>query len=178
MFQCDIDRKVDWTWRATWMVYLVAGCKSERLLPVGTGEDAHLGAMSQGHWTSHGRTSGSCDNGQCQSIKAYIGEWHEAHCHPTWNGGWPLWTPSVTASYPWFDHLIPCTVWGTLVSWKLNISGHILCDIFNLLFNKESHYGECVVILFHPVYLMCTANILQQWYTAYIRCNVYMKPLM
>jgi len=81
MVQCDIARKVDWICMANHMVYLVAGCKSDRLLPVGTGKEAYLNCSCRNYWISHGKTSGSCDNGQYQCTKAYSGEWHKAYCN-------------------------------------------------------------------------------------------------
>jgi len=47
MAQCDIARKVDWIYRANHMVYLVAGCKSDRLLPVRTGKEPYLNSTCQ-----------------------------------------------------------------------------------------------------------------------------------
>jgi hypothetical protein len=47
MVQCDIARKVVWICTANRMVYLVAGCQSDRLLSVRKGEEAYLNSTCQ-----------------------------------------------------------------------------------------------------------------------------------
>jgi hypothetical protein len=54
----------------------------------------------------------------------------------------------VTMGRLWFDHLIAWAIWRWRVPWKLNVTGHMLYNIFDLFFNKESHYGE-LVLKFH-----------------------------
>jgi hypothetical protein len=141
----DITRKVDLTWRVDCMASSVAGSNSDGFFPVGTPKGASLRSPSQDYRRSRGKNSSSCDNGQSQHVvKACSREWRAAHCCLPWNGRRPLQTPIVTTRRPWFDHLIACAIWRWRVSWKLNVTGHMLYDIFDLFFNKESHYGDLV----------------------------------
>jgi hypothetical protein len=51
---------------------------------------------------------------------------------------------TATTRRPWFDHSTECAILQWSVSWRLDETGHVLCSILDLLFNKES-YCEIVV---------------------------------
>jgi hypothetical protein len=143
--ECDTSGKVDWTWRADCMASLVAGSNSDGFFPVGISEGVNLRSPSQDYLRSRGETSSSCDNGRCQHVKACSRECRAAHCRLPWNGRRPLRTPIVTTQRPWLDHLVACAIWRWRVSWKINVTGRVLYNIFDLFFfNKESHYEELV----------------------------------
>jgi hypothetical protein len=105
----------------------------------------HVYVVPLDYQRSHGKTSSSCDNGRCQHVKVCSREYHVVHSRLPWNGWRLLWIPNVTTRRPWFDHLIACTIWQWRGSWKLNITGHMLYNIFDFFFNKESHYGQLVL---------------------------------
>jgi hypothetical protein len=119
------------------MASSVAGSNSDGFSPAGTPEEASLSSSSQNYRRSRGKTSSSCDNGQRQHVKVCSRECRTAHCHLPWNGRRLLWTPIVTTSRSWFDHLIACAIWRWRVYWKLNVTGYILRSIFDLLLTRN-----------------------------------------
>jgi hypothetical protein len=59
------------------------------------------------------------------------------------NGRMQLRARTVTTAPPYFGHLIAWTIWRWRVSWKLDVTGHVVL-YFRLVFNEKSHYGELV----------------------------------
>jgi hypothetical protein len=153
MVERDIFRKVVWKSGADWMASTVVGSNSDGFFPVGTPKGIGLCSPSQDYRRSCDKNSSSCDNGRCQHVEVCSRECRTEHCRLSWNGRRPLQTPIVTMRRPWFDDLIACAVWRWRVSWKPNVTGHMLYayNIFKLVFcNKESHYAE---LLFYPAYM-------------------------
>jgi hypothetical protein len=62
-------------------------------------------------------------------------------------------TLRVIRRRPWLRHLIRCAVWQWRVSRKIIVSGHMLWNILELRFNKESHYGQLVRNLSYHFYI-------------------------
>jgi hypothetical protein len=100
---------------------------------VGTPELSCLYSHSQDYLRSCGMTSNSCDNSRCQHVKVFSKECRGTHCRLPWNGWRALQITIVTMRQPWFDHLIACAIRWWRISWKLNITGHILYNIFCFL---------------------------------------------
>jgi hypothetical protein len=48
--------------------------------------------------------------------------------------------------------------WRRRVSRKLNVSGYILFNIFDMYFKALAHYGEAHVRVFHSAYLVTPLN--------------------
>jgi hypothetical protein len=71
-----------------------------------------------------------------------FGECRAAHCRLPWNGRRPLRLPTVATRRPWFDHLIACVIWRWRASRYLSVTGYMPCNIFDMIFNKGSYYGE------------------------------------
>jgi hypothetical protein len=69
---------------------------------------------------------------------------HSVHWYLPWNGWRLLQLTIITMTHPWFDNLIACAIWQWHVPWKLNVIGHTLYNISELIFNKESHYRQPV----------------------------------
>jgi hypothetical protein len=68
MVEYNITWKVDKMSRADCMAFVTNGSNSHGFFSVETPE-AHLCSPSQAYQRSHGKTSGSCDNGKCQHVK-------------------------------------------------------------------------------------------------------------
>jgi hypothetical protein len=58
------------------------------------------------------------------------------------NGWRPLRVDISATRNPCFHHLITCAIWQWRVSWKMNVTLHMLWNIFHLDCKNESHYGE------------------------------------
>jgi hypothetical protein len=127
--------------------------------PVGAPEGASLRSPFQDYRRSCGKTSSSCDNGRFLPIKACSRECRAAHCRLPWNGRRPLRTPTVTMRRPRFDHMIACAIWRWRLSWKLNVTGHMLYNIFDLFSNEESHYEELVREFRFAMYILLSAGL-------------------
>jgi hypothetical protein len=76
------------------------------------------------------------------AVKVCSRECCVGHCHLPWNGQRLLRTPILTKRHPSFEHLIACAI----LWWR--VSGRLLYNIFDMLFNKESYYGQ-IVCEFH-----------------------------
>jgi hypothetical protein len=142
VFERDISRKVDWTWRTYCMASSVAGSNSGRFLSC---RDIWRSTFTQflaGVSRSRGKISSRCDNGRCQHVMACLTECRAAHYPLPWNGRRPLGTPAVITRHQRLDLVIACAIWRWWLFWKLNVIGHMLYNIFYIFFNKEWHYGE------------------------------------
>jgi hypothetical protein len=107
-------------------------------------EGACLLNLSQNYWSSCSKISGRCDDGRRQHFMACSIEYRAAHYHQTRNGRRPFQITTATMRRPWFDHFIDCAILQRCVSWRLDEAGHVLCNILDLLFNKESYCGIAV----------------------------------
>jgi hypothetical protein len=124
----------------------VAGSNSDGcfFFSVGSPEGARLCSSSQDYCRSRGKTLSSCDNVWCYRVKVCTRGRCAALCRLPWNGRRQHRIPIVTTRHPWF-HLIACAIWLCHVSWKVNVTRHVLYNIFDLWFiNKKSHYGGLV----------------------------------
>lgn len=65
-----------------------------------------------------------------------------------------LWLLTITIKHPCSD---TCSLWH--VSSKLNITGHMLYNISNLIFSTESHYSKLVHEFNLILYTIHTANL-------------------
>lgn len=118
------------------MASLVTGSNSHGLFPVGTPEGACLCSPSQGYQRSHGKTSNCYDNGWCQNVKACSSKCYVVHSHLSLNSWRLLWIPIITTRLTWFDHSTACTIRQWCAPWKLNVTGHMLYNIFNLFLTR------------------------------------------
>lgn len=144
-----ISRQVGRMLTANCMALSVISSNSDGFFPVGTSEGACLWSPSQDYRRTCGKTASSCDNDQCQHIKACSRECCVVHCCLPWDGCSPLQTLTVTMWRPWFGHLIACTTWRWSVSWKL-VTGHTLNNIFGLFFFTMYHTKDSLCTNFIP----------------------------
>jgi hypothetical protein len=141
----DLSRKVDWTVRDDCMVSSVAGSNSDGHFFLWGHLKEHVYAVPhQVCRRSRGKTSSSGDNRRYQHVNAYSRECRVAHYRLSWYGRRILRLSIVTIRRPWFDHLTAGTIWWWRVSWKLNVTRHILYHTAGWLFNKASQYGKLV----------------------------------
>jgi hypothetical protein len=115
--------------------------------------------------------SSSCDCCWCHHVEACLMECCVVHGYMPWNRWRPLQTPVVITRHPCFDHLIACNIWWNCVSCKLNMTGHVLCNILNLLFNKEWCYGKLVHTFCFPLCIWMDVCI-YVWH-----CALFLGPL-
>lgn len=137
MVERDISRKVNLMSKADCMDSSVAGSNSDIFFPVRTPED--LVATTDASVLRRGR-----ENSGPLPFALKLTE--------------AVRTPTVTTKLPWFEHLITCAILRCCVSRKLNVTEHVLYTVFDLLFNKKSHYGE---LMCEFPFLLHTSDVVQ-----------------
>lgn len=123
-----------WSLAVTMMDFFLRGHVKKHIYTVPPGMIKDLVARLQAAVTS-----------QCLHVKACSRECCAVHCCLPWNGRRLLQTPTVNYKVPmvgYFDSLHHLTMICILKT-KQDI-GHMLYNISNLFFNKDSHYGQPV----------------------------------
>jgi hypothetical protein len=131
----NISRKVDWTWRASYLASSVSRSNFSGFCHVGTpeGECWHI------TWQVF-RQLWQWPVWMCFCMWD-ITVWDTAVC--LWSGKRLLWMPVVTRRCPCLDHVVSCFLWH--VCWKLYILGHNI-------FKKKSQLGEFVLVFRFTLY--------------------------
>jgi hypothetical protein len=150
--ECDTSRKVNWTWRADCKASSGVESNSDGFCPLGTTGGEIYAVPPRIIKDPVTKTSRSCDNVPCQHIKMFSKVYWKAYCPLPRNGWRPLLTPTVTRRRPWFHRLVASAIWRRRVSWKLNVTGHMLYNTSTLFLARNHIIGPRPRNLFHSVY--------------------------